>query len=99
MTDTEYRKELLLAKIDAHRQIFRLEVHSARVSFDPVAIALRWVGLDPTTVGAVLPAARSLLRTGLPRDLMRPELLLAVVAAVVAAGFGRRPKKSPPAGS
>lgn len=85
MTDLDYRKNLLLAKIDAHRQIIRLEVQAARVSFDPVSSVLRWMGLDQSLVAAVLPAARGLLRTGLPRDLKHPEFLIAAGAAVIAA--------------
>jgi hypothetical protein len=83
MNDLEYRKELLLAKIDAHRQIFRLEVHTARSDFDPLAAALRFAGVDRALADTIVPAARSLLRDGAEVDWKRPEFLLAVCAAVL----------------
>lgn len=88
MSDLEHRKQLLLTKIDAHRQIIRLEVRAAQVTFDPLGLALRWMGLDHSLVSAVLPAARELLRTGLTRGSTHPEILIAVCAAVIASWAG-----------
>ena len=46
MTDQEYEKALLLARIDAHRSIVGLEVRLARANFDPLGAALAFLGAD-----------------------------------------------------
>ena len=49
MTDADHRKALLLAKIEAHRTIFQLELRLARASFDPIGSML-------SLIAAVLPS-------------------------------------------
>jgi hypothetical protein len=83
VTEAEFQRELLLTRIDAHRSLLRLEVRSARESFDPMATALEWAGLDQTLVDAVLPAARAVYREGLPHDLKNAGPLVALIAALL----------------
>jgi len=49
MTDAEHRKSLLLARIDAQRTIFRLELRVARAGFRPLNALLSLVGLEGAT--------------------------------------------------
>ena len=58
MTNLEHEKNLLEAKIEAHRRVVSLEVRVARSAFDPFGIALSMLGADPR-VAEILP---SLLR-------------------------------------
>lgn len=83
MTDSEFQRELLLTRIDAHRSLLRLELRSARESFDPMAKALEWAGVDQTTVESVLPAARAVLRDGLPHDVKDAGPLVALIAVLL----------------
>jgi hypothetical protein len=82
MTEAGFRRELLLTRIDAHRSMLRLEIRSARESFDPVGTALEWAGVDQSLVDAVLPAARAVYRKGLPHDLKQAGPLVALIAAL-----------------
>ncbi len=53
MTDLEYRRALLLARIEAHRTLFELEVRYARATVHPLRSMLSMVGLDGALAGAV----------------------------------------------
>lgn len=60
MRDTEHRKALLCARIEAHRTVAGLELRLARASFDPLGSLLLLFGLDRTlarAAGSVLRAA------------------------------------------
>ena len=68
MKDADYRKALLLTRIDAHRTILRLEIRCARSSFNPWNAALGLLGgsgsghlvtrLVPLLLGVLLPLLR-----------------------------------------
>lgn len=83
MTEAEFHRELLLTRIDAHRSLLSLELRSARDSFDPMATALKWAGVDQTLVDTVLPAARAIYHKGLPHDLKNAGPLVALIAALL----------------
>jgi hypothetical protein len=55
VTELDYQKALLKAKIDAHRTVLGLEVRAARMSFDPLGLALSLVGFDRQTVQVLGP--------------------------------------------
>jgi hypothetical protein len=55
VTELDYQKELLKAKIDAHRTVLGLEVRAARMSFDPLGLVLSLVGFDRQTVQVLGP--------------------------------------------
>jgi hypothetical protein len=80
MTEAEFQRELLLTRIEAHRSMLRLELRSARESFDPMATALEWAGVDQTMIDAVL---RAVYHNGLPQDLKNAGPLVALVAALL----------------
>jgi hypothetical protein len=61
VSDAEYRKTLLLTRIEAHRTILRLELRLARATFDPVGALLSLVGVDAAVAGAVGSSLRSVL--------------------------------------
>lgn len=61
MTELDYQKELLKAKIDAHRTVLGLEVRAARMSFDPLGLALSLVGFDRQTVQVLGPILHALV--------------------------------------
>jgi hypothetical protein len=83
VTEAEFQRELLLTRIEAHRSLLWLELRSARDSFDPMATALEWAGVDQTLVDAVLPAARAVYHQGLPQDLKNAGPLVALIAALL----------------
>lgn len=83
MTEADFRTELLLTRIDAHRSMLRLEIRTARESFDPVGSALKWAGVDQNLVDAVLPAARAAYSKGLPHDLEHAGPVVALIAALL----------------
>jgi hypothetical protein len=60
VTGTEYRKALLLAKIEAHRSVFHLELRCARATVDPVNEVLTLLGIDQGLAGTAVAAFRSL---------------------------------------
>lgn len=60
MTELEHQKALLAAKIDAHRTILGLELHAARVAFDPLPATLSLLGVDRTVVELLPPVLRAL---------------------------------------
>jgi hypothetical protein len=55
MTEADYQRELLKAKIDAHRTVLGLEVRAARSAFDPLGLALSLLGFDRQTVQVLGP--------------------------------------------
>lgn len=59
MTELEYNKELLKAKIDAHRTVMGLEIRIARAAFDPLGLALSLLGFDRKTVQVLGPLLHS----------------------------------------
>ena len=61
MTDVEYEKALLLAKIEAQRSIFVLETRLARATVDPWHAMLSFVGVDGSVAGAVATSVRTAL--------------------------------------
>jgi hypothetical protein len=83
VTEAEFQRELLLTRIEAHRSLLRLELRSARDSFDPMATALEWAGVDQALVDAVLPAARAVYHKGLPQDLKNAGPRVALIAALL----------------
>ena len=66
MTHLEHQKALLEAKIEAHRRILGLEIRAARSAFDPMGIALSFLGADQRVV-EVLPALVRTLTASLGR--------------------------------
>ena len=60
MTNLEHEKNLLEAKIEAHRRIVSLEVRAARSAFDPIGIALSFLGADPRVVEILPPLLRAI---------------------------------------
>ena len=59
MTELDYQKALLTAKIDAHRAVLGLEVRAARAAFDPLGIALSFLGVDRAVVRILPPILRA----------------------------------------
>jgi hypothetical protein len=59
MNECEYQKALLLAKIDAHRTVLGLEVRAARAAFDPLGIALSFLGVDRALIRILPPILRA----------------------------------------
>ena len=60
MTNLEHEKNLLEAKIETHRRIVGLEVRAARSAFDPIGIALSFLGADPRVVEILPPLLRAI---------------------------------------
>ncbi len=61
MTDIEYRRALLQARIDAHRDLLQLEVRLARKEFDPWRVLFSLIGVDGAVAGTVGASLRGLL--------------------------------------
>ena len=59
MKERDYQKALLIAKIDAHRTVVGLEVRAARAAFDPLGIALSFLGVDRALVRILPPILRA----------------------------------------
>jgi hypothetical protein len=59
VNERDYQKALLVAKIDAHRSVLGLEVRAARASFDPLGIALSFLGVDRALVRILPPILRA----------------------------------------
>ncbi len=59
MTELDYQKALLTAKIDAHRTVLGLEVRAARAAFDPLGIALSLLGVDRALIRILPPILRA----------------------------------------
>lgn len=81
MNEAQYRKALLLTRIDAHRSILRLELRLARSTVDPWGTLLSLLGVDGALTGAIASSLRSILG-GRPGD---PESASAIVPLLVAA--------------
>jgi hypothetical protein len=60
VTELEYQKELLQAKIDAQRTVLALELRAAHAAIDPVSAVLRLFGLDRTAVALFVPVLRAM---------------------------------------
>ena len=61
MTEIEYRRALLRTRIDAHRDLLRLEVRLARRNFDPWRVLFSLLGVDGAVAGTVGASLRGLL--------------------------------------
>ena len=61
MTDGEYRRSLLQTRIDAHRDLLRLELRLARRQFDPWRAVFSLLGLDSAVAGTVGASLRGLV--------------------------------------
>jgi hypothetical protein len=59
VTELDYQKALLTAKIDAHRTVVGLELRAARAAFDPLGIALSFLGVDRAVVRILPPILRA----------------------------------------
>ena len=89
MTELEHRREVLLARIDAHRTVLDLEVRCARASMSSMTRLLGAFGLDGAVTGAMVSSVRTHdLTAALP-------LLVAAVLRVLAARRDDEPE--PPA--
>jgi hypothetical protein len=82
VTATEYRKALLLARIEAHRSVVRLELRCARATLDPVSELLALVGVDRGLVGAAVGALRG-LAGGTPEHLHGGAAIVPLVVAAL----------------
>jgi hypothetical protein len=61
MTDADYRRALLVTRIEAHRDLLRLELRLARKQFDPWRALFSLLGVDGAVAGTVGSSVRSLL--------------------------------------
>jgi hypothetical protein len=61
MTDAEYRRSLLQTRIDAHRDLLRLELRLARRQFDPWRAGFSLLGVDSAVAGTVGASLRGLV--------------------------------------
>ena len=59
MKERDYQKALLMAKIDAHRTVVGLEARAARAAFDPLGIALSFLGVDRALIRILPPILRA----------------------------------------
>lgn len=59
MTELEQRREVLLARIDAHRTVLDLEVRCARASVSAMTRLLGAFGLDGAVTGAMVSGVRT----------------------------------------
>jgi hypothetical protein len=55
VTELDYQKELLKARIEAHRTVLGLELRAAHTAFDPLGLALSLFGFDRSTVHVLSP--------------------------------------------
>lgn len=95
MTAAEYRKALLLAKIEAHRSVLRLELRCARATLDPLSEVLTLVGVDRGLAGTAVAAFRS-LGGGAPARLHGGAAIVPlVVAALLPLVGGLRAEEKP----
>jgi hypothetical protein len=61
VTDADYRRALLLTKIEAQRALLGLELRLARASFHPLGALLSLLGFDGAVGGTVAASVRSVL--------------------------------------
>jgi len=59
VNERDYQKALLIAKIDAHRTVLGLEARATRAAFDPLGIALSFLGVDRAMVKILPPILRA----------------------------------------
>ncbi len=99
MTDTEYRRALLVTKIEAQRSLLGLELRLARASFDPLGAAFSLLGADRAVAGSVAWSLRSVL--GRPDGVGGGAAMLVpiVVAALLPLLDHLRGRDEPPAGT
>lgn len=81
MTEADYQRALLLARIEAQRTILGLEVRLARGSFHPLGALLAMLGVDGGIAGTVAGSVRSLL--GQPSAGLGTALVPLLVAALL----------------
>lgn len=94
MTQSEHRKALLLAKIDAQRTIFRLELRVARSGFRPLHALLSLLGVEGV-LGSALSAA---VDGGGGRALSLLRVVALVVASVMSLFGSHRERPAEPPG-
>jgi hypothetical protein len=97
MTELEQRREVLLARIEAHRTMLDLEVRCARASVSVTNRVLGAFGLDGAVAGAMVSGLR--LASGGQADSLHDlaAALPLLVAAVLRILAGRRDDEPPPA--
>jgi hypothetical protein len=61
VTDADYRRALLLTRIEAQRSLLGLELRLARASVHPLGAILSLLGFDGAVAGTVATSVRSLL--------------------------------------
>jgi hypothetical protein len=61
VTDADYRRALLLTKIEAQRSLLGLELRLARASIHPLAAMLSLLGFDGAVAATVAASVRSVL--------------------------------------
>jgi hypothetical protein len=61
VSEADYRRALLLAKIEAQRSLLGLELRLARATVHPLGALLSLLGFDATLGGNVAASVRSLL--------------------------------------
>jgi hypothetical protein len=93
MTETEYRKEILLHKIDSHRRVFGVELDSVKAAARPLT-SLFSVGQKVATAAGLL---RALLKTddGDSNDygrILNIETLLVIAVSSLASALRRKTK-------
>ena len=94
MTERDYQRALLLARIDAQRTILGLELRLARANFHPVATLLSLLGFDTGVAGTVVGSLRSVLGR---RDTgLGPALVPLLVAALLPLVDRLRSSGTPP---
>ena len=81
MTERDYQRALLLARIEAQRTVLGLEVRLARAGFHPVATLLSLLGFDTGVAGTVGGSLRSVL--GRTDTGLAPALVPLLVAALL----------------
>jgi hypothetical protein len=90
VTEADYRRALLLTRIEAQRTVLGLESRLARHSFHPLGALLGFLGLDRKLAGAVAGSVRTLVGRQRPATLVS----LAVAAGLLLIERLRRPRRS-----
>jgi hypothetical protein len=81
VTDAEYRRELLLTRIEAHRTVLRLELRCARATLHPLDAVLSLLGVDAGVAGTVAASLRAVL--GGPADVSSVGTVVPLVVAAL----------------
>jgi hypothetical protein len=95
VTDADFRRALLLTKIDAQRSLLTLELRIARATVHPLGAVLALLGFDGEVGGTVAASIRSLL--GRPDTGLGTALVPLLVAALLPL-VDRLRRPEPPAG-